>query len=948
MRHISLTLLLTLLLTGFGLTACENLGTTPPAEVQHAVTETVIRKSPNDDRRYAVLTLPNQLQAVLVSDPSVEVTAVSMGVGVGSYQDPAAHPGLAHYLEHMLFLGTEKYPEPNSFQKFVDQNAGIWNAFTAADHTNYFFQLNADKIDQALDYFSDYFKKPTFDPQYSDKERNAVHSEWSSGRSQDNWIMYRLNGITANPEHPAAQFNVGNLETLTDKPGSRLQDALLAFYDRYYSANNMKLTIVGRQSLDELKALTEKHFASIPNKNIQPPVVTTPGITPAQMGKTIHYQSIKDTKQLLVEFPITDNSDQWRLKPNEFINNLITSEEAGTLGEVLRREGLANAVYGYVVPDNYGPDGFLRVIVEMTDKGMKQRDKIVASVFAYIDLIKQQGVEERYFKELKAMREKDFASQAKAQPVQQAIELSRQQFDYPVEHLLDANYVFERFDETAIRQVLEQLQPQRSRIWYVSKTEKADQTIPFYEGRYAIRDTTAAEFARWEKLGETMQFKLPPENQLFSDETAEIVAAVYDHPTLIMEQPGAEVWLMHAQHYREDKAMLDLNLNVNFALDSARNIVLASLLNDVFALQTTTLRDRAGRAGLDITIDLTPEKSQMIRITGYSSQQPTLFTDLIDHFAQLKINEQDFAQVLDRYRLERINARKAAPTQQLFNHMWRLLYVANWTDEELLTAANQLTRADLVAYHQRVLQENLLRGYAFGNLTEETVKAIAGYAVEQFNSQRVPQERFMLPMITPNPQVAINFREAIDQTDNALLSGVIGTEKSVEQHAQLMLLNGVFSNEFFTQLRTNEQMGYTVGSAPINVDDYPMFVLYVQSTNTELPAIKDRMDRFRQEFLTQLQALDEATLEQMKQAEIAQLTQKPTDFTSEAREHLYDFKFGHLDFARKEKLVAALSATTKADIVQTYETLLLQQQGMPVLIQLKGTHFINSAFVKKP
>ena len=96
MRHFSLTLLLTLLLTGFGLTACEHVGTTTPADVQQPVAETVIRKSPNDDRRYAVMTLPNQLQAVLVSDPSVEVTAVSMGVGVGSYQDPDAHPGLPH------------------------------------------------------------------------------------------------------------------------------------------------------------------------------------------------------------------------------------------------------------------------------------------------------------------------------------------------------------------------------------------------------------------------------------------------------------------------------------------------------------------------------------------------------------------------------------------------------------------------------------------------------------------------------------------------------------------------------------------------------------------------------------------------------------------------------------------------------------------------------------
>src|SRR5690606_33173284 len=154
--------------------------------------------------------------------------------------------------------------------------------------------------------------------------------------------------------------------------------------------------------------------------------------------------------------------------------------------------------------------------------------------------------------------------------------------------------------------------------------------------------------------------------------------------------------------------LLDLSLNVNFGMDSERIMVLAILLKDVFALQSTRLLDRAILVGLDNTIDLAPEKSQMIRITGYSTQQPHLFTLLIDHFAQLKISEQDFTQVLDSYRLDRINARKAAPTQQLFNHMWRLLYVATWTDEELLTAANQITRADLVAYHQRVLQENLL------------------------------------------------------------------------------------------------------------------------------------------------------------------------------------------------------------------------------------------------
>src|SRR5690606_39748410 len=80
------------------------------------------------------------------------------------------------------------------------------------------------------------------------------------------------------------------------------------------------------------------------------------------------------------------------------------------------------------------------------------------------------------------------------------------------------------------------------------------------------------------------------------------------------------------------------------------------------------------------------------------------------------------------------------------------------------------------------------------NLSEDTVKDIVRYGMQKFNSRRAPEQRFILPFITPNPQVAINFRVAIDQTDNALLSGMLGTSPSVAQNAQIMLLNGIFSN----------------------------------------------------------------------------------------------------------------------------------------------------------
>jgi protease-3 len=934
---------LTLFFTLSLLTACEHQSAKNNQVAQPGPLAS-INKSPNDDREYRALLLPNQLQVVLVSDPSIEVAAVSMGVGVGSYQDPDSQLGLAHYLEHMLFLGTEKYPEPNSFQKFVDENAGVWNAYTAVDHTNYFFQLNAEQLDQALDYFSDYFKKPTFDPQYSDKERNAVNSEWSMGRSQDNWILYRLSGITANPEHPAQRLTVGNLETLSDKPDSKLQEELLAFYDKYYSANNMRLTILAKQSLDELQALVEKHFASIANKKIDRPKVAVPGITFNEKGKIIHYRSLRELKQLMIEFPIVDNSHQWRLKPNAFINNLITSEEPGTLGEVLRREGLANSVYGYVDPDNYGKDGYLRIVAELTDKGLQNRDQIIAATFGYLELIKRQGVDKAYYYELKAMLEKDFANMAKPQPLQAAMNITRAQFDYPVDHLLDADYVYERFNKKAIESVLAQLRPENARIWHISNKEETSQSIPFYEGSYSIRDIEADELMRWTSLAKSMNFSLPPENPLFSQQKGELVESLYTKPHAVLSEAGVEAWLTHAQHYREDKGLIELQVNTDKALASIENLVLASLLNESFNLQNTTLIDRAARAGIQINLGLSAERSPVFSISGYASQHKQLLSELLEAFANFQISEQEFAQVQDRYLLNLANAKKAPPYQQMFGHRSRLLQQISWSDEEILPVARQLKREQLVAYYQQLFGDNLIRLYAFGNYTDKQIRDLALVAREKMNSQRLPENRYLLPYITPRANTRILYTESIEQTDSALLDGWIATQKSLPTQATLLVLNAILGNELFTQLRTNEQMGYVVGSAPAGFDDYPMYVMFVQSTNTDLVGIKTRLDRFRQEFLSLLEASTPETIEQIKRSEIANILQKPANFDAEAREFLHEFRVAQYEFDRKQRIIQALEGVSKEALLGTYKQLILNQAEGRMTIQLQGTHFADKPF----
>ena len=85
-------------------------------------------KSAADEREYRHITLPNKLQVLLSSDDKTEKSSAALDVNVGHFSDPEEAPGLAHFCEHMLFLGTEKYPDEAEYNAYLNQNGGMSNA----------------------------------------------------------------------------------------------------------------------------------------------------------------------------------------------------------------------------------------------------------------------------------------------------------------------------------------------------------------------------------------------------------------------------------------------------------------------------------------------------------------------------------------------------------------------------------------------------------------------------------------------------------------------------------------------------------------------------------------------------------------------------------------------------------------------------------------------------
>ena len=164
-----------------------------------------------------------------------------MEVAVGSFSDPPEVQGLAHFCEHMLFLGTAKYPDEDEYSKFLSTHGGGDNAFTSTQNTNYYFSVESAYLEFSLDLFAQFFIAPLFNPNSTDREMNAVNAEHEKNLQSDSWRVWQLLKHVSNPNHPFSQFATGDLGTLNI---SNITDYLHDFYNSHYSANQVGYTLV--------------------------------------------------------------------------------------------------------------------------------------------------------------------------------------------------------------------------------------------------------------------------------------------------------------------------------------------------------------------------------------------------------------------------------------------------------------------------------------------------------------------------------------------------------------------------------------------------------------------------------------------------------------------------------------------------------------------------------
>ena len=164
-----------------------------------------------------------------------------MEVAAGSFSDPPYAEGLAHFCEHMLFLGTEKYPNNHEYSNYLTSHGGLDNAFTSTQETNYYFGVDSKYLEGSLDRLAQFFIAPLFRNTSVADEVHAVNAEHKKNLQSDPWKLWQLLKHVSNPLHPFHQFSTGSLSTLND---TNLLELLELYYNTNYSANTVSSHVV--------------------------------------------------------------------------------------------------------------------------------------------------------------------------------------------------------------------------------------------------------------------------------------------------------------------------------------------------------------------------------------------------------------------------------------------------------------------------------------------------------------------------------------------------------------------------------------------------------------------------------------------------------------------------------------------------------------------------------
>uniref|UniRef100_A0A4W6E5W2 Nardilysin convertase n=1 Tax=Lates calcarifer TaxID=8187 RepID=A0A4W6E5W2_LATCA len=761
-------------------------------------------------------------------------SAAALCVGVGSFSDPSDLPGLAHFLEHMVFMGSEKYPSENGFDAFLKKHGGSDNASTDCERTIFQFDVQRKSFKEALDRWAQFFICPLMIRDAIDREVEAVDSEYQLAKPSDSHRKEMLFGSLAKPGHPMGKFCWGNAQTLKQEPKKKkinVYKRLRAFWKKHYSAHYMTLAVQSKERLDTLEEWVREIFSKVLFLSQWFFFLCVYAVVP-----------VRKVHALNITWALPPQEKYYRVKPLHYISWLIGHEGTGSILSVLRRKCWALALFGGNSETGFDQNttySIFSISITLTDEGFQNFYQVKKShslfYLPFVFLI---------YEEIQKIEANEFHYQEQIDPIEYVEDICENMQLFPKEDFLTGDQLMFEFSPEVISAALSLLTPEKANLMLLSPEHEGQCPLKekWFGTQYSMEDIQQEWMQRWiGHLELNNDLHLPAENRFIATDFTLKPSDCPDaeFPVRIADSDRGCLWYKKDNKFKIPKAYIRFHLISPVIQQSAKNVVLFDLLVNILGHNLAEPAYEAEVAQLEYKL-VAGEHGLVIKVKGFNHKLSLLFHLIIDHLADFSASPDVFSMFSEQLKKTYFNI-LIKPEKLGKDVRLLILEHSRWSMVEKYQALTAgLTSNELMEFSRSFRAELYAEGLVQGNFCSTESVQFLQYVTDKLQFSKLPAEVPVMFRVVELPLKhhickvkSLNKGDANSEVTVYYQSG----PKALREHTLMELLVMHMEEPCFDFLRTKETLGYHVYPTCRNTSGVLGFSVTVETQATKFNKI---------------------------------------------------------------------------------------------------------------
>lgn len=878
-----------------------------------------INKPKFDNRKFYGSKLDNGVKYIVVNDSHLTKSFVTVSVNIGSYSNPEGYDGLAHFLEHMLFMGSKKYPNENHYNVRLNQLGGSSNAYTDVMETVYYFNVFDEGLKEIMDIFSRFFIDPLFNPDSVSREINAVDSEHKKNIHKDFWKKFQLMLYLTNQCSNTNQFINGSLNTL-NKPDIR--EKVIKFYEKYYIPENISICVGSSQPVEEIEKMIVDTFGHIPSSIQHNKLVLSKPFYSINKNKFFHLKSLSTIYELLFIWEISSQEDYIRSKDFLIFDKILRNDSTNSLFFYLKNLGYINSI-----KSDIKHEGVYVIVFSLTKEGLQNIDLIQTVLFECFEQIKKLDLQ-KYSEYYKKLLDVNFDCIDKFQTEDLCNLLAvnhhyeETQLSYEITFKILSLKTTEEY-----RNLYSQFLTPDSVIKIVvhpNETKHEYHQLREYEATYAEIPNLVS---RNIKLDES--FCCVDIDNPYLDIKPIIIENLdqYDVPILI----GNRQWYGGCSKFSEPLLNIWLQFNNPNYFSSARNYVLTQISCSVLNFLSSVVLYKPLELSYSISFIPRPSTSSInINIKGNNDNEKLhllireinqFMTDIDEHFSKLS----------EDYITNLLVSLSDAYANIKFNNSWEFVsykiktisFATEFDYQQLISQIKEINYESIKHYLSNIVKKSSLTSLVYGNIESGNVNNLFDIFNGLYSNNINP-----LPKINEVENFELVHPNIQEKSNCVCYYYPIG-EFIPREYVLLNLTANILRQTFFDNLRTKNQLGYLVSMGSTSIRNFNFVVQKIQS-DKPVEFIEEKIEEYNKTIKKQIQ---ESNFDKFLATLKNELEEPEYSLEEKIDKYVPEISLREYLFNRNQLLLDQLKKITRQDLLEFVDRNINEQNRKRFIIR---------------